>query len=68
MKPDFKKMTQIELKAYVLEHRDDIEAARELFGRRSPNGYRYPAPRTQEDIAIQMDVMRRKLEGQSEER
>jgi len=65
MKPDFKEMNKTELKAYVLEHRDDIEAVRELFGRRSPAGHRYPAPRTQEDIAVQMDAMRRKLEGQS---
>jgi hypothetical protein len=65
MKPDFKKMNKTELKAYVLEHRDNIEAVRELFSRRSPAGYRYPAPRTQEDIAVQTDVMRRKLEGQS---
>jgi hypothetical protein len=67
MKPDFKKMNKTELKAYVLEHRDDIEAVRELFSRRSPNGHRYPAPRTQEDMAAQMDIMRRKLEGQSQE-
>lgn len=65
MKPDFKKMDKAELKAYVLEHQDDIEAVRELFSRRSPNGHRYLAPRTQEDLAAQMDAMRRKLEGQS---
>ena len=65
MKPDFKKMGKAKLKAYVLEHREDIEAVRELFSRRSPNGHRYPAPRTREDLSTQMDAMRRKLEGQS---
>ncbi len=65
MKPDFKKMDKAELKAYVLKYRDDTEAVRELFSRRSPNGHRYPAPRTQEDLAAQMDAMRRKLESQS---
>jgi hypothetical protein len=68
MKPNFKQMTKTELKTYVLANRDDIEAARELFSRRNPNGHRYPAPRTPEDMAAQMDIMRRKLEGQSEER
>jgi hypothetical protein len=65
MKPDFRKMTKEDLKAYVLLHRDDIEAVRELFSRRTPNGHRYPAPRTQEEIAAQTEILRQKLEGQA---
>ena len=31
MKPDYEKMSKAELKAYVLQHREDIEAIRLLF-------------------------------------
>jgi hypothetical protein len=31
MKPNFEEMSVPELRAYVLEHRDDIEAIRVLF-------------------------------------
>ncbi len=37
MKPNFERMTRQELKAYVLAHRDDAEAIRSLFNRRSPD-------------------------------
>ncbi len=43
MKPNFEEMTKAKLKAYVLKHRDDIEAIRFLF--RIPPGVevkRYP--------------------------
>lgn len=36
MRPNFEEMSKAELKAYVLEHRDDIEAVRSLFSRRNP--------------------------------
>lgn len=37
MKPNFETMTRKELRAYVLEHRDDTDAIRSLFNRRSPD-------------------------------
>ena len=37
MKANFEDMTRKELKAYVLAHRDDVEALRSLFSRRSPD-------------------------------
>ena len=37
MKPNFKSMTRQELKAYVLKHREDIEALNVLISRRSPD-------------------------------
>ena len=37
MKPNFEQMTTNELKSYVLTHRDDGEAIRALFSRRSPD-------------------------------
>ena len=36
MKPNFEAMTNKELKAYILAHRDDDEAIRVLFSRRNP--------------------------------
>jgi len=36
MKPNFEEMSKAELKAYVLSHRDDDEAIRVFFGRRTP--------------------------------
>jgi dihydropteroate synthase len=36
MKPNFEQMTNADLKAYVLSHRDDDEAIRVLFSRRNP--------------------------------
>ena len=37
MTPNFETMTRKELKAYVLAHRDDADAIRMLFNRRSPD-------------------------------
>ena len=36
MKPNFEEMSRVELKAYILSHRDDDEAIRVFFGRRNP--------------------------------
>ncbi|MDZ7965810.1 MAG: hypothetical protein RM368_12670 [Nostoc sp. DedSLP03] len=36
MKPNFEAMTNKELKAYIVAHRDDDEAIRVLFSRRNP--------------------------------
>ncbi|MBW4511913.1 MAG: hypothetical protein KME64_36245 [Scytonematopsis contorta HA4267-MV1] len=36
MKPNFEQMSTLELKAYVLTHRNDEEAIRVLFSRRYP--------------------------------
>lgn len=46
-KPDLKKMTRQELKAYIRENPTDDEAIRELFVyRRSPNAKTYPSPQS----------------------
>lgn len=57
MKPDFTQMSKTELKAYVLAHRDDIEAIRHLFSRRSPEGEtrRFP-PLSQDGIPIEENI------------
>lgn len=37
MRPKFETMTDAELRAYALAHRDEIESLRVLFSRRSPD-------------------------------
>ncbi|NEQ40762.1 MAG: hypothetical protein F6K40_32900 [Okeania sp. SIO3I5] len=57
MKPNFEEMTKAELKAYVLQHRDDIEAIRSLF--RIPPGVevkRYPPVCTEEGVPIPENI------------
>lgn len=62
MKPDFKTMSQAELRQYVLSHRDDIEAMRELFINRSdPNGRIYPPSFDEEGARIAEEALRHKL-------
>ncbi|GAP95648.1 hypothetical protein NIES2104_21720 [Leptolyngbya sp. NIES-2104] len=60
MKPDFKAMSREDLKAYVLAHRDDDEAIRELFSRRSPNAVRYKTNSFEETY----EIIRKKIEGE----
>jgi hypothetical protein len=57
MKPNFQEMSKAELKAYVLEHRDDLEAMRQLFSRRTPGTEhkRYP-PLFQNGVAIEENI------------
>ena len=57
MKPNFDAMSKAELKAYVLEHRDDLEAIRFLF--RVPPGVeikRYPPVCTEEGVPIEENI------------
>jgi len=37
MKPNYDAMTQAELRAYCLAHREDLEALEAFFARRSPD-------------------------------
>lgn len=61
-KPDFKAMSKAELKRYVLSHRDDMEALRELFVNRSdPNGKIYPPSFDEEGVQATEEVLRLKL-------
>jgi hypothetical protein len=57
MKPNFEAMSKAELKAYVLKHRDDIEAIRFLFC--VPTGVvvkRYPPVCTEEGVPIEENI------------
>lgn len=66
MKPNFKTMTNVELRSYALEHRDDegIEALRVLFSRRQPDSQkiRFPLPKTQQEEQEQFELFKRMVE------
>jgi hypothetical protein len=62
MTPNFEAMTNTELKAYALEHRDDLTPLRILFGRRGPDAKSYSFPDTDEGREQLRDLLKRKLE------
>lgn len=63
MKPNFETMNKAQLRAYVLEHREDQEALRALMSRRDPNGVQYDFPNTEEGREQTKAVIKRKIEG-----
>jgi 23S rRNA maturation mini-RNase III len=58
-KPDFNAMSKAELKAYVLEHRDDLDALEALFSRRSPNAkvIKFPFPNSEVEWKRQQTML-----------
>lgn len=50
--PDFRSMNRRELRAYVLEHRDNLQAVRALIDKSiaESSGVVYPAPQSIEDL------------------
>ena len=63
MKPNFETMNKAQLRAYVLEHKEDREALRALMSRRAPNGVKYNFPNTEEGREKSKAVIKRKIEG-----
>jgi hypothetical protein len=63
MKPNFETMNKAQLRAYVLEHREDQEALRALMSRRDPNGVQYNFPNTEGGREQTKAVIKRKIEG-----
>jgi hypothetical protein len=63
MRPEFDKMSRSELKAYVLEHREDMEALNELMSRRSPDDQAtwYKFPDTEEGNRQMEQVFRERI-------
>lgn len=60
MKPDYDAMTRAELRAYILQHRDDIEAIEAFFARRSPDSEAviFPLAQTEEEWHQQIETLR----------
>jgi hypothetical protein len=64
MKPNFQEMPIDELKAYVLQHREDDEAFYAFIDRReaeNPHPTVYPYPNTPETIAIMREAIHKRL-------
>ncbi len=64
IKQNFEAMSKAELRAYVLEHRGDMEALRSLMSRRSPNAVRYNFPNTEEGREQIKEVIKQKIKGE----
>jgi hypothetical protein len=64
MKTDYGKMSWSELRAYVLEHREDLEAVQTLFSRRSSDSEAtwYKFPYTEEEQQKIDEVFRQRLD------
>ncbi len=60
-KPNFSQMTRSELRAYILQNREDDEAIEALIKRRSPNTKAYPFPKTEADLAEMQEILKRQL-------
>ncbi|MGF1977960.1 MAG: DUF6887 family protein [Nostoc sp. CmiSLP01] len=64
MNPNYEQMSFQELRTYVVENREDIEALRFLMSKRNPNSPKYPTPLTEADMQAQMEIIRRKINGE----
>lgn len=64
MKSKFDEMSIKELRAYVLDHRDDMDALDALVSRRSPDSEAtwYPAPLTPETIKITEQAIQQRIQ------
>jgi hypothetical protein len=64
VKPDYNQMTQAQLRAYILDHRDDLDAIEAFFARRSPDSEAtlFPPPQTEQEWQQQLDIIRPMLE------
>jgi hypothetical protein len=57
MNPNYEAMSRAELKAYILEHREDIEAIRVLFAvQPGTEVKRYPPVVTEEGLPIEENI------------
>ncbi|MDZ8107056.1 MAG: hypothetical protein RM338_15765 [Nostoc sp. DedQUE12a] len=64
MNPNYEQMSFQELRAYVVENREDIEAVRFLMSKRDPKSPKYPTPLTEAEMQAQMEIIRRKINGE----
>ncbi|MBW4496436.1 MAG: hypothetical protein KME26_25835 [Oscillatoria princeps RMCB-10] len=69
MPPNFEEMTNAQLKAYALAHRDEIEPLRVLFHRRRPDTEVtvFPAPKTKEEEQQQFELFQQILDKKSKQ-
>jgi len=68
MKQDYDKMTNAELRAYILQNRDDLDAMEAFFARRSPDTEAtwFHPPKTHEEWQQQIEVLRSMFENKQD--
>ena len=59
-KTDYKEMSRKELKQYVLTHKEDLEAVRELFSRPTPNAVYFGADMSIEEQGAKLKELLQK--------
>ena len=61
MKLNFDDMSKAELRAYVLQHRDDLDAIEALFNRRNPNSEAivFHPPQSKDEEQQQFELFKR---------
>jgi hypothetical protein len=67
MKPNFESMSNTDLKAYILAHRDDLEALDALVSRRTPdeNAVWFHPPTSHEEEQQQFESFKQGVEQRS---
>jgi hypothetical protein len=60
MKPNYHEMTNAQLRAYILQHRHDLDAMEAFFARRSPDAEAtwFHPPKNPEEWHQQMEAVR----------
>ncbi len=61
MKPDFSKMTRLELRAYILANREDDDAIAALIQRGNPNSHKFPFPKNDVDLKAMHEILQNRL-------
>ncbi|MEH2415483.1 DUF6887 family protein [Nostoc sp.] len=61
MNQNYQQMSFTELRAYVVENHEDIEALRFLMSKRDPNSKGYSMPLTEADMQAQIEIIRRNI-------
>ncbi|MGG6270598.1 DUF6887 family protein [Leptolyngbya sp. AN03gr2] len=64
MKPNYDEMTTAQLRTYILQHRNDLDAMEAFFARRSPDAEAtwFEPPKTPEEWHQQIEALRPILE------
>ncbi len=64
MKPNFEDMTKAQLRAYVLQHRDDLDALEALFSRRRSGAaaIAFDIPQSKEEEQQQFELFKQLID------
>lgn len=62
MDKNFEQMSKSELRQYILEHKEDVEALRSLMNRRNPQATRYNFLNTDEGKEQMKEAIKQKIQ------